>query len=41
MGYIVERSCESCVYYDTDRNEQPCCYCIDGENFEESGECYE
>ena len=28
------RSCENCVYYDTDRTDQPCCSCVGGCNFE-------
>ena len=28
------RSCENCVYYDTDRTDQPCCSCVDWCNFE-------
>ena len=27
-------SCENCVYYDTERTEQPCCSCVDWCNFE-------
>jgi hypothetical protein len=27
--------CETCVYYDTDRNDQPCCGCCGGVNYEE------
>lgn len=30
----MEKCCESCVYYDTDRNDQPCCSCVGGCNFE-------
>ncbi len=22
--------CETCVYYGTDRDDQPCCGCVDG-----------
>lgn len=29
-----DRSCETCVYYDTDTDDQPCCSCVDGENWE-------
>ena len=25
--------CENCVYYDTDRTDQPCCSCVCGCNF--------
>lgn len=28
------RRCENCVYYDTDRTDQPCCGCVGGCNFE-------
>ena len=31
-----EINCENCVYYDTDRKDQPCCSCADMCNFEES-----
>ena len=27
-------SCETCAYYDTDLDDQPCCSCLDGENWE-------
>ena len=29
-----EQDCETCAYYDTDRNDQPCCSCFDWENWE-------
>lgn len=29
-----EINCENCVYYDTDRKDQPCCNC-NGQNYEE------
>lgn len=29
--------CETCAYYDTDKDEQPCC-CCDGENWEMESE---
>ena len=29
-----EQDCETCAYYDTDRSDQPCCSCIDWENWE-------
>ncbi len=35
MKYI---ECETCIYYDTDKDDQPCCSCVEGENYEESGE---
>lgn len=28
------KECESCAYYDTYRNDQPCCSCVDGVNYE-------
>lgn len=28
------RSCENCVYYDMNRQDQPCCSCIGFENWE-------
>ena len=34
-GHVDEpRRCEDCVYYDTDRNDQPCCSCVGRCNFE-------
>ena len=33
-GVVVEKCCENCVYYDTDRTDQPCCSCVGGCNFE-------
>lgn len=34
-GHIDEpKCCEICVYYDTDRTDQPCCSCVGGCNFE-------
>ena len=34
-GHIDElKCCENCVYYDTDRTDQPCCSCVDWCNFE-------
>ena len=29
-----EINCENCVYYDTERTDQPCCSCVDWCNFE-------
>lgn len=34
--YELDECCENCVFYDNDRNDQPCCGCIDFENFVES-----
>ena len=34
-GVVVEKCCENCVYYDTDRTDQPCCSCDNWVNFEE------
>ena len=31
-----EEDCANCVYYNTDRKDQPCCYCVGGGCFEES-----
>ena len=28
-------NCENCIYYDEDRENQPCCGC-NGQNFEEA-----
>ena len=28
--------CETCQYYDTDRQDQPCCGCVNGCNWEEN-----
>ena len=28
--------CDSCIYFDTDKDEQPCCSCFDGVNYEKS-----
>ena len=30
--------CECCVYYDTEKDEHPCCCCVDGVNYEEENE---
>ena len=30
----VEEDCGTCAYYDTDRDDQPCCSCVDWENWE-------
>ena len=33
-GHIdIVKSCENCVYYDIDRNDQPCCSCVGGCNW--------
>ena len=31
---FVETSCETCAYYDTDRDDMPCCSCFMYENWE-------
>lgn len=31
-----KKACEDCEYYNTDRDDQPCCSCIIGNNFEEA-----
>lgn len=33
-GYTTNICCETCVYYDTDPDDQPCCSCVEGENWE-------
>ena len=33
-GVVMEKCCENCVYYDTERTDQPCCSCVDWCNFE-------
>lgn len=38
-GYVFiddyeEQDCDTCAYYDTDRDDQPCCSCVDGANWE-------
>ena len=33
-----KKMCETCQYYDTDRQDQPCCGCANGCNYEESEE---
>ena len=30
----TDGSCETCIHYDTDLDDQPCCGCVDGENWE-------
>ena len=30
----MEKECATCVYYDTDRKDQPCCSCCDKINYE-------
>lgn len=30
----MEKDCATCVYYDTDRKDQPCCSCEDKINYE-------
>ena len=32
------KECESCVYCDTDKDDQPCCYCVDAMHYERGGE---
>lgn len=32
----MKKCCENCVYYDTDRTDQPCCNCVNACNYEES-----
>lgn len=37
----MKKECESCVYYDTDRNDQPCCSCYDCLNREKDGSFFQ
>jgi hypothetical protein len=38
-GAIMKTTiCENCAYYDERKDEQPCCTCVEGCNFEEGGE---
>lgn len=34
----LETICENCAYYDERKDEQPCCACVEGCNFEKGGE---
>lgn len=34
----MEKECATCVYYNTDRQDQPCCSCYDHINYEEMEE---
>lgn len=34
----MKKECVNCAYYNTDRNEQPCCNCRECLNWEESEE---
>lgn len=27
--------CDTCLYFDTDKDEQPCCSCVEGVNWTE------
>ncbi len=27
--------CATCAYCDSGKDDMPCCYCVDGENYEE------
>lgn len=29
------KDCADCIYYNTDRDDMPCCSCFDGINFEQ------
>ena len=33
--------CETCAYYDSDKDDMPCYCCVDGVNYEESDEVNE
>lgn len=30
-----EEDCANCIYYNADRDDQPCCYCVRGDCFEQ------
>lgn len=30
----IEEECATCIHYNTDRKDQPCCSCVDWENWE-------
>lgn len=30
----IEKCCENCLYYNTDPTDQPCCSCVQFENWE-------
>ena len=32
------KECETCAYCDVGKDDQPCCYCVDGMNYERSEE---
>lgn len=32
----AKKECATCIYYDTDRKDQPCCSCINWENWEKN-----
>lgn len=34
----MEKECATCVYYDTDGQDQPCCSCYDHINYEKMEE---
>ena len=36
----MREECETCAYYNTDRDDMPCCSCEDGENWEEANAEY-
>jgi hypothetical protein len=33
----IEEECATCLHYNTDRKDQPCCSCVDWENWESRG----
>ena len=32
------RECETCLYYNNGKDEQPCCSCVEGMNYEKGSE---
>ena len=34
----IDKDCYSCAYYIEDRQDQPCCYCVDYRNWEKGEE---
>ena len=39
---MVEKvCCETCLYFDSGKDDQPCCGCVGFENYEEGDSCDE
>lgn len=34
----MKKCCRTCLYYDSGKDDQPCCYCVGYENYEEGDE---